>query len=990
MDIFGKKSVGASQKDKGQVGLPDTHDNDINDNIVESGFSQGGFAGWINRFAKRLQAWWADMLHKRGSRSQHEQDQELFVERRRNRPFVFALLFSTIKVMAVMVVLLGCAGMGLVMGVAKAYIDTTPDLDTSQITKSDKTSYIYDKNGNLITTFAGMEYRDWADIDEIPDMLKNALIAIEDVRFYKHDGVDYKRLFSAVINTLRNADTHGGSTLTQQLIKNKVLSSEQSYKRKLKEAYLSVELENAFTKDQILAAYMNDVSLGGSNYGFKTSAMDYFGKEMKDLTIRECAMLAGLVQKPYNTNPRLNNYKRTLTEAKRAELQELYESGGITVAQYRYSLDNDNQMYVTDRRTNVVLLSMYEGGFITKEQYESALNDTVNIVEESANNQSYQMSYFVEYAVKDVVTHMLGQRNMLDTKANRAAIETELRTGGYHIYLTVDPEIQSLVQETVRTWDKYPELSNPSASVRVETLENLTTIETIEPQVAAVVLDYHTGELRAIVGGRDEPVVQKGVNRATNAVEVGSSIKPLGVYGPAIDLGASPATIIKNFPSPIQGWDSEKGYPAVGSNSYIGPLTLRTGVVQSLNVAAARTLLEHVSIPKGAEYLANLGVDQSRVSATGSGLALGTTDITAVEMAAAFGTIGNGGEYIEPISFSRVADSNGKIILDADTVRVRRSVFKKSTAYMLVDILTGAVNSGTGTKAKISGITVAGKTGTNSDYSSVCFSGITPYYSATVWIGHDFYTQFKLKGKPTGGSYAAPVWQAFMKEIHKGLADKPIIDESPTDLGLVKTTVCSVSGYLATDACYADSAGHTPVTDWFAKGTEPVAFCDMHTASNICTESGQIASSYCHSVIGTSGVVMIFNDSMYADVERQVLRKYIPNAIFINASSEAYEGMETGMSGSVCTLHTPSWMQGTDETLAIAKGQAQTLISRVNEYLSKAQTLPETDRSTLLLDVNELENYLIYGTASNILRSTEELQYTFTALREAYPPVGAY
>ena len=329
---------------------------------------------WLTEGWYRAQGWWLRMRRRHADR---EEDQELFVERRGNRSFLLSVLFTTLKVFGVMVILLGCVGMGLVMGIAKAYIDTTPELDTAQITKSDKTSYIYDKDGNLITTFAGMEYRDWADIDEIPDMLKNALIAIEDVRFYKHDGVDYKRLFSAVINTLRNADTHGGSTLTQQLIKNKVLSSEQSYKRKIKEAYLAIELENEFTKDQILEAYMNDVSLGGSNYGFKTAAMDYFGKEMDQLTIRECAMLAGMVQKPHNTNPRLNIYQRTLTDAKREELEELYASGAITEAQYRYSLDNNNQMYVTDRRTNVVLLAMYEGGFITKDQYEAALQDTV-------------------------------------------------------------------------------------------------------------------------------------------------------------------------------------------------------------------------------------------------------------------------------------------------------------------------------------------------------------------------------------------------------------------------------------------------------------------------------------------------------------------------------------------------------------------------------------------------------------------------------------
>ena len=287
--------------------------------------------------------------------SAEHHNEELLVQRKGERSFLLATFFSTLKVMLLLLVLCGAGGFGLVMGVAKAYIDTTPELDISQLTKSARTSFIYDRRGNLITTFAGMEYRDWAEIEEIPDMLKNAVISVEDVRFYKHDGVDYKRLFSAVINTLRNADTHGGSTITQQLIKNKILSNEQSYKRKIQEAYLSLEVETILSKDEILEAYLNNVFLGDSNYGVKTAAMDYFGKELKALTIRECAMLAGMVQKPYETDPRANTYKRS------------YEDGR-------------NKMDITDARTDVVIECMYKAGFITLEQKEKALSETVTIV----------------------------------------------------------------------------------------------------------------------------------------------------------------------------------------------------------------------------------------------------------------------------------------------------------------------------------------------------------------------------------------------------------------------------------------------------------------------------------------------------------------------------------------------------------------------------------------------------------------------------------
>ena len=925
-----------------------------------------------------------------GRKSEKQVDEELFTERRGSRSFILELLFTVLKVMAVTVIIAGSAGLGLVTGVAKAYIETTEDIDPAQLTKSDRTSYIYDKDGKLITTYAGMEYRDWADIGEIPDMLKNALISIEDVRFYKHDGVDYKRLFSAVINTLRNTDTHGGSTITQQLIKNKVLSNEQSYKRKIKEAYLSMELEDIMDKDEILAAYMNDVYLGASNYGFKTAAKDYFGKEMSELTIRECAMLAGMVQKPYYTNPRSNTYTRTLSDSARQELEELHNSKGITEEQYKYSLENNNQMYVTDRRTNVVLLAMYEGGFITHEQYEAALNERVNIKEKSASTELYDMPYFVEYGIRDIVTHLLKQRDMLDTRANRSAIENELRTGGYHIYLTVDTEMQHMVQDTLSTWEKYPQLADPSTATKTETSADGNTITTIEPQAAAVVLDYHTGELRAIVGGRDTPTIKKGLNRAQSPSEVGSSIKPLAVYGPALDMGASPATIIKNFPCPIEGWDSEKGYPYIGSESYIGPLTLRQGVVNSLNVAAARTLLEHVGFDNSANYLELLGVDPSRISKTGSAMALGTTNITPIEMAAAYGAIANGGEYQEPLSFTRIVDESGKVILDADEIREKHTVFKKSTAYMLVDILTEAVNSGTGTNAKISGMTVAGKTGTNSDYGSVYFAGMTPYYTATVWIGHDDFTP-KLKSKSTGGKYAAPLWKTFMSKIHEGLQNKPIIDESPNEIGLEKCTVCSISGKLATDACYADSAGHLPVTDWFAKDAAPAEVCDMHVQTSICQDSGQLASPYCYNVISGS-VVLIHNDSMYADIDPILVKQYIPNAVYTGVTSEEYAmTMEGGSMGATCSLHTPSWYNygGGNEDLQNAKQEAQRLIREIGNYLNNVQNISDTDRNTLIQGMQDLEDYVNASLTEYIKRSTEQLRLNFDAIYEENPPVGA-
>ncbi len=885
-------------------------------------------------------------------------DGSVLKERRYPRPFVLSVLFGTLKVLALAVVLVGFAGVGLVFGIAKAYVDTSPDLDLSQLTMSDRTSYIYDMNGELITTFAGMEYRDWVDIEDIPDMLKNALISVEDVRFYKHNGVDFKRLFSAIINTLRNANTHGGSTITQQLIKNKVLSNEQSYKRKIQEAYLAYELEQAIDKDEILEAYMNDVYLGESNYGFAAAAKDYFGKELSQLTIRECAMLAGMVQKPYYTNPRANTYSR------------FYEDG-------------TNKMDVTNDRTDTVLAAMYDAGCITREQYEAALVDTVYIIEVSEKKQLYDMPYFVEYGIYDVITHLLEQRGLEDTRSNRTALENELRTGGYHIYLTVDPDVQNTVQDIITNWENYPELQNPSAGVHVTTNSDGTTMEIIQPQASAVIIDNETGYLRAVIGGRDLPTRKKQLNRAyQSSMPVGSSIKPLSVYGPALDLGLSCGTTILNAELAIDGYGGERGYPSIGSSRWIGLQTLRRGVTSSLNVVAARTLFDYVTPQVGAAYLANLGVDENRINVDGPGLALGTSGITPIEMAGAYASIANEGVYVEPISFTLVIDSAGNVVLDSSSLRDTHRVYKRTTAYMLVDMMEDVVESGTGTRAQIEGMTVAGKTGTNNDYTSVYFAGFTGYYTASLWIGHDLYSQ-KLASGSTGGNSAAPLWQAFMSAIHEGLSDRPIIDASPVDIGLTQVTLCPISGLLATDACKHDT-DNPPVTDWCAVEDVPSDYCNMHCMLEVCTASGQVSSPYCPADSRSEACrVLIPTDSILARLDSETLLELIPNAIVTDVPMQHYLYYCLS-NANVCPMHGYSnYGRISLETLTPLCTQ---LIFEVNSYLAVVETLGETDRAMLLSLVEDLQGAVDAQNLISMQLYYDRLRYQYELLYAAYPP----
>ena len=863
----------------------------------------------------------------------------------RKRPYLLEVLFNALKLLLFALIVMGFGGLGLVYGVGKAYVDSTPMLEVSQLTRSDRTSYLYDMNGNEITNLTSMEYRDWADFNEIPDILKNAFISIEDVRFYKHQGVDFKRVFSAALEILGNSNSSGGSTITQQLIKNKILGSQRAYKRKMQEAYLAIQLEKVVEKDQILEAYLNDIYMGGSNYGVKAAAKDYFGKELSELTIRECALLAGLTQSPYYYNPRQNMYYREGTP-----------------------------YYRTVNRTNTVLERMYENGYITRDQYLAALEEQENILPVSKNAKMYDMAYFVEYAMSDVISHWMAQDGALDTAANRTYYENMLRTGGYKIYTTVDPTIQNTVQETLSTWNGYPELADSGAATLTEEISETITIQTVEPQAAAVVMDQANGYLRAIIGGRDEPLIRKGLNRASQSyTEVGSCIKPLAVYGPALDRGMSPASVVINAEGTIAGWGTEKGYPGGGltSSRTYGFVTLRTGLAQSLNVVAARVLMESVGIGTAAAYMERLGIPASQLNLDGPGLALGTSGITPIQMCAAYAAIANNGYYWEPISFTRVEDENGNVVLDADVIRSRaaRVYDQSSTAYQLVDILTDAVKSGTGKLAKIDGFTVAGKTGTNSKYSSVYFAGMTCDYTAVVYIGHDMPSN-KLKTGSTGGDYAAALWQAFMAKVMQGHTDRPIINENTTMLGMVQRTVCPVSGKLASTGCIkyqGNGKKFNLITDWYDYDSVPTDYCDMHVTVSICRDSNCRAGVACDpKSVEDVTYVLIRPDSMFFDLSDEVLRKIFGETyVRTDKTPEAFLN-----SLPVCT---------TAESLSAAKNKRDALIREVTTFLSDTPELTDEERTELAILMGR-------AAAANTISEIEE---AITALQLVYDMISS-
>ena len=852
-----------------------------------------------------------------------DEKRSIFKPRMRRPNFLVSVAVNTVRALALIALVLCLAAVGAVVGIARAYVDTAPSLDLTLIDDQAQTSFIYDSEGNLITDYKGTEDRVMVSINQMPMNLRNAFVAVEDARFYTHNGIDVKRIIGAFVKNFVSGTQQGGSTITQQLIKNTILSSEQSYKRKIQEAYLAMQLETQYTKEQILESYLNTIYLGENYYGVYTAARGYFGKELYELSLRECAMLAGLCTNPYYYNPRRNYYTRTS--------------------------ETTDYAAITNNRTDYALRMMYENQFITYEEYVAALDPSTATVLETAPDAgtTYDYIYYVEYAVTDVVQALLKVNNLENTSYNRNLMENELRTGGYHVYLCIDTEIQEIVEDTLYNYDNYPSLRDPSDKVYRARNTDGTYDEIIQPQAAAVVLDYRTGELKAIVGGRTQPTRRKTLNRASDMnMPVGSSIKPISVYAPAIELSKlGGSAVVYNMPLPITGYLDSNNNPTwpknYGGSSYRGPETLRTALAKSDNTAAAYALMNYVGVENSANILRALGVSDEHINETPFGLALGSSGISPIEMAVAFGVLGNGGVYQSPITFLGIADSDGNVIYDAHANQTSYQVFSPSTAYLTIDMLKEAVSSGTGTKAKISGQTVAGKTGTNSDQKGVFFAGMTGWYCGTVWIGHDNYKS--LSSKTTGGNSAAALWQKFMSKIHtqKNLSNRDILSGSASDYGLVRVTTCGVSGQLATDACRKDANGYKVYTDYWPADGVPTTYCQMHHEVTLCTVSGELATEYCPSVETASVITLPVGHPLYQFIGTEyesVLTEYLGSFASLRLSSDSNYNNAL-LSTLTCTVHTAATASGTAAvTDPVVRDQllpdAQTLLTAAQAQLS--------------------------------------------------------
>jgi penicillin-binding protein 1A len=706
--------------------------------------------------------------------------------------------------------LFGCLAAG---GAGVAIISQAPKLDVNKITNLSQPSTLYDDKGSYMDTVKTNQNRVAVTLADMPQNLKNGIVAIEDERFYKHPGIDIKRIISIIFIDIKNklsgsSSIQGASTITQQLIKVTTLTSDVTITRKVQEWYLALKLEKVLTKDQILEAYLNTVYLGGNSYGVEAASRQYFDKPVKDLNLIECAYIAGVPQSP-----------------------SIY---------YAYSATSKKNPSVYLNRTKSVLSRMLANKYITQDQYDQAIKDldAGKLVFKAQAVQSEKMNYewFSLPVIEQIKKDLKEKLNYTDEQ-----ITTALTSGGLKIYTTMNKEMEDSTQEILNNG-----LSDGTDSNGIMT-----------PQASAVIMDYRTGEVKVIVGGRGtQPALS--YNRAASEKflrPAGSSIKPLTVYSAALDSQqATAATIIDDSPLDASigskyGSSSAPYNPSNDDHSFSGLTTIREAIMRSVNLVAVK-LEDMIGLKTGIAYGEKYGItfdshDKTSIAAMALGqLHHGTNPL---QMAAAYGVFGNAGVYTSPVLYTKVVDSSGAVILESQ--KTTKEVISADSAFIMYDLLKGPVSSGgTGPAANFGGIDVRGKTGTTGDKRDLWFCGLTPYYSGAVWIGNDDNSVTKNISSNT----AAGLWGQIMEKVHTGLSNKKI--EQPS--GVTTAQICSVSGKLATDACRNAPGGSTVYTEYFIQGTIPTELCDAHVAVEINSLTGLLAGPYTPSFLRVTKVFL--------------------------------------------------------------------------------------------------------------------------------------
>jgi penicillin-binding protein 1A len=732
-------------------------------------------------------------------------------------------ILTLAKFLVVFIMALVFAVGGIVGGAIYAYIKTAEPITDEQLMlkTSNKTTIIYDSKGNIIQKLTGKDNMDseWVADKDVPKYLKDAIISIEDERFESHPGIDIQGIFQAGFGFMKSIisdsgfQTRGGSTITQQVIKNITGNTRRSLQRKVQEWYAAIELEKKYEKWQILELYVNLGYWGNSCIGVQSASKKYFGKPVNELSLAQCALLAGITNSPGKYDP--------FTETGRQNAK---------------------------KRQEVILGKMLELGKITKSQYDQAIKEDLKYVPKSQSQKVTSVqSYFVDQLIVDVRNALMKERNISATVANYM-----IYGGGLEIYSTLDPKIQADM-DSIFMDDEYFPLVNDTAKRQME-----------HPQAAMAIIDVQNGHVRALYGGYGKKEASNTLNRASSSLmkrQPGSSIKPIAVYAPAIDLRLiTPATVIDDVPVYMMtGKDSEKPYPSNYNNAHDGLTSVRNALKNSVNVVAARIWKDILGPDNSIEYLKKVGIDRENekyLSLVMGGLAEG---VNPLQMASAYVPFAHKGLYYEPTTFTLVKDSEGKVLLDRRAAEFDIA-YSEQTAFIMTDMLKEVTKGRTspyphsGTAAgniteKIIGMPVAGKTGTTDKNIDKWFVGFTPYYAAATWYGYDNTGSVPIALKREEYNQAQKIWAAVMKKVHEGLPVKDF--EKPA--GIVQKNICIYSGKIATPLCQRDPRGSAVKTEYFIKGTEPRSddLCTVHVEAQVCTESQDtlnrnlLAGPYC-------------------------------------------------------------------------------------------------------------------------------------------------
>ena len=728
---------------------------------------------------------------------------------------IFLVLFTLILIGACTTVMVGSIFM--------KYVNTTL-APTLQVNADDYTMklssivYYEDKEtGDWVEyqTVHGNENRIWVDIEDMPDTLWQAAVAIEDERFFQHEGVDWKRTGGAVLHMfLGMENTYGGSTITQQMLKNMTKDNKPHVNRKVREIFRALEFEKNYTKEQILELYLNMIYLGKGCYGVQTAAQYYFGKDVSELTVAECASLIAITNNPSLYGPM---YNVTYTQ-----------ENGTTVTPRE--LNKKRQGLILDKMGEVGKDGTVEDGFtpyLTEDEVNAAKEEVLQFTDGSTDAEDIVAaatggvevdSWFIDEVIRDVRDDLAEELSITPEEALIL-----IYNSGYNIYTTLDPEIQEIAESV------YEDRSNL----------DLTSRDGQPIRSGITIIDPYTGNIVATVGDMGPKEGNLLLSYATDKRQVGSSIKPLTVYAPALDAGAvTPATTFDDYPIEILP-DSTTPWPKNSPNKYRGWTTVTAGVQHSINTIAVQTL-QSVGVAEAFAFATenlNLGLVSADMDRSPLGMGGLTYGLNTVEMAAAYAAFVNSGVYTEPRTYVRVTDASGNVILENEAES--HVAMKETTAYLMNKLLKNAVAAGTGTQAKFSGMTIAGKTGTTSDNYDRYFVGYTPYYVAAVWTGY----KYSAKISYDGGNPAITMWKLVMEQIHQDLENK---DFSKPDSGLKTVTVCADSGLLCTSACLADVRGTSrSFTTEVPESLAPTEECTLHVMKDYCTEGKCLATINC-------------------------------------------------------------------------------------------------------------------------------------------------